>query len=157
MHDTDAAVITPEHRELLGELLDRWSLHVIDELCEGPRCFNDLRRAVPDVSPKSLTTTLRRLERNGMVERAVLTTRPVAVEYRLTPLAHSVQTLIDALYRWTTTSLPAITAARTTFDAGDDAYPRRRGSPSCGTVRLRALVSHPGQAPQASTSWRTQH
>lgn len=116
MHDTHAAVITPEHRELLGELLDRWSLHIIDELCEGPRRFNDLRRAVPDVSPKSLTTTLRRLERNGMVERAVLTTRPVAVEYRLTPLAHSVQTLIDALYRWTTTSLPAITAARTTFD-----------------------------------------
>ena len=76
---------------------------------------------MPDVSPKSLTTTLRRLERNGMVERAVLTTRPVAVEYRLTPLAHSVQTLIDALYRWTTTSLPAITAARTTFDAREDA------------------------------------
>ena len=72
---------------------------------------------MPDVSPKSLTTTLRRLERNGMVERAVLTTRPVAVEYRLTPLAHSVRTLIDALYRWTTTSLPAVTAARTTFDA----------------------------------------
>jgi len=74
---------------------------------------------VPDVSPKSLTTTLRRLERNGMVERAVLPTRPVAVEYRLTPLAHSVQTLIDALYRCTTTSLPAVTAARTTFDTDE--------------------------------------
>jgi len=56
-----------------------------------------------------------------MVERAVLTTRPVAVEYRLTPLVHSVQTLIDALFRWTTTSLPAVTAARTTFDAREDA------------------------------------
>jgi hypothetical protein len=54
MHDTDAAVITPEHRELLGELLDRWSLHIIDELCEGPRRFNDLRRAVPDVSPSRI-------------------------------------------------------------------------------------------------------
>jgi len=44
-------VITPEHRELLGELLDRWSLHIIDQLCEGPRGFNDWKRAVPDVSP----------------------------------------------------------------------------------------------------------
>jgi len=66
---------------------------------------------------RSSSSALRRLERNGMVERAFLTTRPVAVEYHLTPLAHSGQTLIDALHRCTTTSLPAVTAARTTYDA----------------------------------------
>jgi DNA-binding HxlR family transcriptional regulator len=120
MHDTSSAVITPEHRELLGQVLDRWSLQVVDELCESPRRFNDLRRAVPDVSQKSLTTTLRRLERNGMVERRVLTTRPVAVEYHLTPLAHSVQTLVDDLYRWSTASLPEVARARDAFDARDD-------------------------------------
>ena len=51
MHDTGAAVITPEHRELVGELLDRWSLHIIDELCEGPRRFNDLSVRCPTSPP----------------------------------------------------------------------------------------------------------
>lgn len=59
------------------------------------------------------SSPLRRLELNGMVERAVLTTRPIAVEYRLTRLAHSAQPLMDARYHWTTTSLPAVTAAQT--------------------------------------------
>ncbi|MEU0751035.1 helix-turn-helix domain-containing protein, partial [Streptomyces albogriseolus] len=74
------------HRELLDQVLDKWSLSVLNELCERPCRFNDLRRAVPAVTQKSLTATLRRLERNGIVEREVVSSRPVAVEYRITPL-----------------------------------------------------------------------
>ncbi|WP_414655452.1 winged helix-turn-helix transcriptional regulator [Frigoribacterium sp. CFBP9029] len=83
-------------------------------------------------SPAASSTSsspLRRLERDDMLERSVLTTRPAAVEYRRTPLAHSVQTLIDALSRWTTTSLPAVTAARTTFDADETLSPGGAGRP----------------------------
>jgi DNA-binding HxlR family transcriptional regulator len=68
------------------------------------------------VTQKSLTATLRRLERNGMVERIVTSTRPVAVEYRITPLGRSLQDLIDALLHWTTVTLPDVERARARFD-----------------------------------------
>lgn len=105
------------HRELLDQVLDKWSLQVLDALCEhGPLRFNDLRRTIPVVTQKSLTTALRRLERNGMVDRVVTHARPVAVEYRLTPLGRSLQDLIDALLHWATGTLPEVERARTRFD-----------------------------------------
>lgn len=111
-------LITSEHRELLDELLDKWSLHVLDQLCEhGVLRFNDLRRAIPAVSQKSLTTTLRRLERNGMVDRIVVNDRPIAVEYRIAPIGQTLQDLIDALLMWTSAQLPEVERARERFDA----------------------------------------
>ncbi|WP_345556239.1 helix-turn-helix domain-containing protein [Streptomonospora halophila] len=104
------------HRELLDQVLDKWSLQVLDSLCEQPSRFNELRRAIPVVTQKSLTATLRRLERNGMVERVVTSTRPLAVEYRITPLGTSLQELIDALLRWTTATMSDVERARARFD-----------------------------------------
>ncbi|GAA1767091.1 winged helix-turn-helix transcriptional regulator [Streptomonospora arabica] len=68
------------------------------------------------MTQKSLTATLRRLERNGMVERVVTSTRPLAVEYRITPLGTSLQELIDALLRWTTATMSDVERARARFD-----------------------------------------
>ena len=105
------------HRELLDQVLDKWSLQVLDELCRRPSRFNELRRAIPAIGQKSLTTTLRRLERNGMIERVVVQTRPVAVEYRIAPVGNTLNELIDALLRWTTENLPEVERARERFDA----------------------------------------
>ncbi|WP_459548507.1 winged helix-turn-helix transcriptional regulator [Nocardia sp. X0981] len=113
---SDSPQLTEKHRELLDQVLDKWSLQILDSLCEGPLRFNELRRAIPVVTQKSLTAALRRLERNGMVERIVTSTRPVSVEYRITPLGRSLQDLIDALLRWATTTLPAVEYARARFD-----------------------------------------
>jgi DNA-binding HxlR family transcriptional regulator len=113
---SDSPHLTEQHRELLDQVLDKWSLQVLDALCERPLRFNDLRRAIPVVTQKSLTSTLRRLERNGMVERIVTSTRPVAVEYRISPLGRSLQDLIDALLHWTTVTLPDVEQARARFD-----------------------------------------
>ncbi|GAB3256055.1 winged helix-turn-helix transcriptional regulator [Kineosporia babensis] len=108
------------HRELLDQVLDKWSLRVLDELCGQPMRFNELRRAIPAVGQKSLTTTLRRLERNGMIERVVLETRPVAVEYRVAPIGDTLNILVDGLLRWTTEVLPHVEQARERFDTAND-------------------------------------
>lgn len=109
--------ITAPHRELLDHVLDKWSLHVLNELCERPCRFNDLRRSIPTVTQKSLTATLRKLERNGIVERAVLGTRPVAVEYRITPLGKTLRHPVDVLLAWATAHMDDIERARDRFDA----------------------------------------
>jgi DNA-binding HxlR family transcriptional regulator len=122
MHETaspeaEFLEVTAPHREFLDQVLDKWSLQVMDVLCEKPLRFNELRRAVPTVGQKSLTATLRRLERNGMLERVVLATRPVAVEYRIAPLGRTLQDLVDALLRWTTNNMADVEKARERFDS----------------------------------------
>ncbi|MFE3316858.1 winged helix-turn-helix transcriptional regulator [Nocardia sp. NPDC059195] len=117
MQETDdAPQLTSQHRELLDQMLDKWSLQIMEALCEQPLRFNELRRAIPVVTQKSLTSALRRLERNGMVERVVTHTRPIAVEYRISPIGRTLQGLIDALLGWTTANLPEVEQARAQFD-----------------------------------------
>ncbi|WP_433869652.1 winged helix-turn-helix transcriptional regulator [Saccharopolyspora sp. CA-218241] len=108
------------HRELLDQILDKWSLSVLNELCERPCRFDELRRAVPQVTQKSLTATLRRLERNGVIEREVVSTRPVAVRYRITALGKTLRHPIDVLLAWASRNMPAIAGAREAFDARED-------------------------------------
>ncbi|KRC42599.1 MarR family transcriptional regulator [Oerskovia sp. Root918] len=108
--------ITASHRELLDQVLDKWSVHILDELCERPARFNELRRAIPAVTQKSLTATLRRLERNGIVERSVVRSRPVAVEYRISPLGKTLRAPIDALLEWIATHGADVDRARGRFD-----------------------------------------
>jgi DNA-binding HxlR family transcriptional regulator len=116
----DALDITAPHRELLDQVLDKWSLEVLAVLCERPSRFNELRRAIPAVTQKSLTATLRRLERNGIVEREVVATRPVAVEYRITPLGKSMRDPVDVLLDWIREHTPEIERARDRFDAAEE-------------------------------------
>lgn len=109
-------VIALPHRELLDQILDKWSLSVMNELCERPCRFNELRRSIPAVTQKSLTATLRRLERNGLVERRLLTSRPVAVEYAITPLGKTFRAPVEVLLDWADAHMSAIQQARDTFD-----------------------------------------
>ena len=125
MVDTsDALTVSAYHRELLDQVLDKWSLAVLNELCERPCRFNDLRRAIPSVTQKSLTATLRRLERDGVVERLVLSSRPVAVEYRITKLGKTLRHPVEVLLEWADTHMPEIERAREVFDV-EPAAPAR--------------------------------
>lgn len=112
--------ISAPHRELLNQVLDKWSLEVLNQLCESPARFSELRRTIPSVTQKSLTATLRRLERNGVIERVVLGTRPVAVEYRITGLGKTLQPPIEEILGWASAQMPRIEAARARFDQERD-------------------------------------
>ena len=68
-------------------------------------------------------TSLRRLERNDLVARRIVSLSPVAVEYRITPLGRTLLPPFLALYRWTVDSLPAVEEARGRFYARGDALP----------------------------------
>ena len=63
-----------------------------------------------------LSGTLRELERDGMVQRAVFPTKPPSVEYRLTPLGETILEPLAVLVRWADASHAAIRTARTAYD-----------------------------------------
>ena len=111
-----AFTVSANHRELLDQVLDKWSLLILNELCERPSRFSELRRAIPQVTQKSLTATLRRLERNGIIERCVLSTRPVAVEYRITPLGKTLRAPVEVILEWAVANMAEIARARQDFD-----------------------------------------
>ena len=103
-------------RLLLDQIADKWSVLILAALCHEPLRFNAIRRRLEGITQKALTQSLRRLERNGIVARRVITASPVAVEYRITPLGHSLEQPFQALYAWTFENLPGVERARQEFD-----------------------------------------
>lgn len=62
----------------------KWTFLLLGELHDGPRRFNQLNKAM-NISTKSLTDTLKHLEKHGIIKRSAYATVPVTVEYSLTP------------------------------------------------------------------------
>ena len=105
---------------LLQRIGDKWTVLVVSTLGEGPRRFNELRREIPSVSQRMLTLTLRNLERDGLVSRAVTPSIPPRVDYALTELGQSLQKPISALSQWALDNVATIHAAQAQFDANHD-------------------------------------
>ncbi|MBF6297221.1 helix-turn-helix transcriptional regulator [Nocardia amamiensis] len=112
-------------REVLAVLADKWVMLVLSVLRDndGPIRFNDLRRRLDGITQKMLTRTLRNLEREGLVRRAVYPTVPPRVEYSLTELGSSIGALSHAMGVWAVEHQHEILAARAEFDARSAAEP----------------------------------
>jgi len=104
-------------RQILDRIGDKWAMLILLVLAQGPRRFNDLRRRIGGISQKMLSQTLKSLERDGLVSRAVFATVPVTVEYRLTPLAGGLIGLMGSITVWAERHLGDIEAARLRYDA----------------------------------------
>ena len=74
-----------------------WTPEIIWNLSEGPRRFSELRRAMPTISAKVLSSRLKDLEDRGVLSRAVLPTTPPSVEYTLTELGKELIPAIRAI------------------------------------------------------------
>jgi DNA-binding HxlR family transcriptional regulator len=103
-------------RLLFDQIADKWSMMILTVLDDGPLRFNAIKRRLEGVTQRALTQSLRRLERNGLVERRVLPVSPVAVEYEITTLGRTLQPPFKALYAWTMDNLPDVERARSAFD-----------------------------------------
>src|SRR3712207_7880145 len=88
-------------RQVLERLASKWRILVVYALLAGPQRHSELRRRVAGVTQKVLTTTLRDMESDGLVERRVLKqTAPQHVEYALTPLGRTLQEPLAAICAW---------------------------------------------------------
>jgi DNA-binding HxlR family transcriptional regulator len=87
-------------RRALALLEPKWSLDIVFLLASGMRRHARLVDNIPGLSKKVLTSTLRKLERSGVVARHVYAEIPVRVEYTLTPLGWKLTEPLMALYEW---------------------------------------------------------
>ena len=79
---------------------DRWTLLIIRDLFLGRSRFNEFRQSTPRISPKLLSDRLKRLEEQGLVERALLGGYPPRAEYRLTAKGRSLFPVLSAMGSW---------------------------------------------------------
>ncbi|WP_436949852.1 winged helix-turn-helix transcriptional regulator [Streptomyces sp. SudanB52_2052] len=70
------------------------------ELLKGSHRFNQLREALPGISPHTLTSRLRQFERHGIVTRTTYAEIPPRVEYALTPLGEGLLEVLEAMGTW---------------------------------------------------------
>jgi len=100
-------------RDVLDRVGDKWSILAVLNL-GAAEClrFNALRQRIEGISQRMLTVTLRSLENDGLVSRIVYAEVPPRVEYRLTPLGHSLLGLVVELGNWATLHAPTIAKSR---------------------------------------------
>ncbi|MCB1889781.1 MAG: helix-turn-helix transcriptional regulator [Rhodocyclaceae bacterium] len=82
----------------------KWTGSVLWHLKAGPVRFNDLARQLGGASKKMVDQRLKELEAHGLVRRQVLSTRPIAVAYQMTPAGQSALDVLERLREWTETN-----------------------------------------------------
>jgi DNA-binding HxlR family transcriptional regulator len=99
-------------RAVLELLASKWSVDILYLLASGTRRYSEVLYEVGEISKKTLTQTLRSLERDGLVARRVLAEVPTRVEYSLTPLGWSLTEPLMAMYEWAAQHLPPANGRR---------------------------------------------
>ncbi|UXN72250.1 helix-turn-helix transcriptional regulator [Devosia sp. A8/3-2] len=80
---------------------DKWTGPVLGTLSrDGRQRFSDIEKALPALSQRMLTLTLRRLERDGLVQRETYPTVPPRVEYELTERGKSLLLAVKDFSGW---------------------------------------------------------
>ncbi len=104
-------------RDILDHVGDKWSSLLLLALGARAMRFGELKRAVPDISQRMLTQSLRDLQRDGIISRHVFATVPPSVEYRLTPMGESLMPPLLGLMDWANRHHEQIRAARRVYAA----------------------------------------
>ncbi len=88
-------------RNVISHFSTKWGLLVLLMLGEY-RClrFNEILRALPDISPKVLSSTLKILEKDGLVNRRLYPCVPPKVEYSMTAKGDTLLPILAELVRW---------------------------------------------------------
>ncbi|MEM1213359.1 MAG: helix-turn-helix domain-containing protein [Planctomycetota bacterium] len=109
---------SPDRRilEVLDVIKGRWKGPIILLLRDGTQRFSALRRSMPAASARSLTESLRALERDGVIRREQFEAIPPRVEYSLTDHGHALTPLLDQIDAWGIDHLECVHHCRVAYD-----------------------------------------
>ncbi len=105
-------------RNVVARFGDKWSLLVLLVINEaGIVRFNELGRMIPDISTRVLSTTLKTLEADGLIDRKVYAQVPPKVEYTLTDTGRSLIPLIMLLTEWAQQNMKNVMTHRRRYES----------------------------------------
>jgi DNA-binding HxlR family transcriptional regulator len=109
--------LAPLVNDLIGCVADKWTMLILEVLMEkGELRFTRVGEAVPGISQKMLTQTLRQMERDGLLVRTVHAVVPPRVDYKLTRLGMTLSAAFCGVWVWAAENLQQIDQARQEFD-----------------------------------------
>ena len=78
----------------------KWTILILRDLASGTKRFGQLQKSLNGISPKTLSSRLKELEKEGIVDKEVYPEIPPKVEYSLTSRGESLRTILHALIEW---------------------------------------------------------
>lgn len=78
----------------------KWTMLLLHNLFEGKKRFGELQRALPGISPKTLSQRLQELEQEGIITKKIYAEIPLHVEYNLTEKGKSLSNVFKSLEKW---------------------------------------------------------
>nr|WP_245346734.1 helix-turn-helix domain-containing protein [Arthrobacter stackebrandtii] len=109
-------------RQLLEAISSKWVTLVLLALIDGNRRHSELRKIVAGASQKMLTSTLRSLERDGLVARHVTFSVPVRTDYELTPRGRSLLHIIFEMKDWAEDNMDGVATSRVEYDRNQPGF-----------------------------------
>ena len=103
-------------RAIFARISGKWTIMILLCLEKTPKRFNELKKAIDGVSQKVLTENLRGLERDGLILRKVISSRPIKVEYSSTHLSKELLGILNGLKDWTEDSMKLILRNNENYD-----------------------------------------
>ncbi len=102
--------------QIIDRVAGKWAVSILVAAIKAPIRYTELERGIPGISRRMLTLTLRKLERDGLLERTVHPTVPPKVEYSATASARELYTHLTGLLEWAERHRPDIIEARREYD-----------------------------------------
>lgn len=106
-------------RDFLARVGDKWTILIIIVLANRPHNrarFSEIKNAIEGISQTMLTSTLRSLERDGIIVREIFPEVPPRVEYELTKFGVGLFEPMKTLAEWVVKNWSAVKSARSQFD-----------------------------------------
>jgi DNA-binding HxlR family transcriptional regulator len=101
MKELDLKFPTCPIRNVLGRFADKWSLLILCNLhARGKMRYTALKNAIPDISQKMLTVTLKQLGQDHLLKRKAYAEIPPRVEYSLSKMGISLMPVIEKMIKW---------------------------------------------------------
>ncbi|WP_218973124.1 winged helix-turn-helix transcriptional regulator [Labilibaculum manganireducens] len=110
MKELDLQYPTCPVRNVLSRISDKWSLLILCSLQEGEIMrYKDLKNAIPDISEKVLSSTLKRLNEGHLINRKMYKEIPPRVEYSLSDMGKELMPAVQMMITWAQTHFDEIT------------------------------------------------
>ena len=106
-------------KDTLDVFAGKWKPEILWHLKDERMRFNQLHRAIGEISQRMLSQQLRELQRDGMVQRIQYESLRPHVEYEVTDLFRTLIPIFDALEQWSKDNGASVYAARDKYQKND--------------------------------------
>ena len=103
-------------RSVLERLSNKWVIMIIYLLSKKPLRFNRLKESVDGISQKVLTSNLKKLEADGIINRKVYDERTLRVEYSITPLGLELKVILNSIKKWAEKNWKTVSRNKEKYD-----------------------------------------